>query len=57
MDGATKVSAMGINTWYTSGQTKVKPQIGYYRPQLCRSRSSTSMRSVWDSYESVAPGG
>jgi hypothetical protein len=30
MDGAKKVSATGINTWYTSGHTKVKPQLGYY---------------------------
>jgi Polysaccharide lyase len=58
MDGAKKVSATGINTWYSSGQTRVKPQLGYYRPKFPQTALFyLDAFKLGDSYGSVAPGG
>jgi hypothetical protein len=52
------VNANGINTWYTSGQTNVKPQLGYYRPMFSQTAIFyLDAFKVGNSYESVAPGG
>jgi hypothetical protein len=56
MDGEKKVSATGINTWYSSGQSRVKPQLGLYRPTY----SQTALFyldafKIGSSYDSVRP--
>jgi hypothetical protein len=56
MNGNQIVNATGINTWYTSGLTTVKPQLGLYRPPF----SQTALFyldgfKLGDSYQSVAP--
>jgi hypothetical protein len=56
MNGNQIVNATRINTWYTSGQTTVKPQLGLYRPLF----SQTALFyldafKLGDTYDSVRP--
>jgi len=56
MNGVKKVSATGIKTWYTSGQSRVKPQLGYYRSAYSRTAVLyLDAFKIGNSYESVRP--
>jgi hypothetical protein len=56
MNGVKKVSATGIKTWYTSGQSSVKPQLGYYRSAYSRTAVLyLDAFKIGNSYESVRP--